>query len=142
MNVCQTARDLSYEDISVGNEASFERTFTDADVATFAQLSGDVNPLHLDPEYAQTTKFGKPIVHGMLVGSLCSTLLGMYLPGKRCLYLKQDLIFKKPVFIGEQVQVKGTVVSKSDSTKIIEIAIVVSRDSETVLEGKAVTQII
>lgn len=142
MNTPATLRDLAYEDISVGDEATFEHSFTDDDVLAFGKLSGDMNPLHLDQKYAETTKFGRPIVYGMLVGSLCSTLLGMYLPGKRCLYLKQDLVFKKPVFVGDPLQVKGTVVSKSDATKIIEVAIVISRDNETVVSGQALVQVL
>ncbi len=135
-------KDLTFEDIKISDSITFERSFTDADVALFAKLSGDMNPLHLDDMYALTTKFKKRLVHGMLVGSLCSQLVGMYLPGKRCLYLKQSLEFKNPVFISDSVKVVGTVVSKSESTKIIEVAISMNVGDTIVLEGSAVVQVI
>jgi len=92
-------KDLSIDEISVGDQASFDQVWSKKDVQAFAELCGDMNPIHIDAEYARTTKFGRPIVHGMLLGAACSKLLGMQLPGKRCLYLKQSLTFKKPVFI-------------------------------------------
>lgn len=136
------ARDLVMEDIQVGEIASFERLWTNEDIATFAKLSGDVNPLHMDEEYAQTTKFKGRLVHGMLVASLCSTLVGMYIPGKRCLYLSQSLFFKNPVYIGDTVTITGTVTAKSLSTKIVSIAISIRRGEEEVLEGEARVQVL
>jgi len=135
-------KELSLNDIKVGDVASFTRIFTEKDVNDFAKLSGDENPLHTDEVYALTTKFKQRLVHGMLVGSLCSTLVGMYLPGKRCLYLSQTLFFKNPVFINDELVVTGTVKSKSVSTGILEILISIKKDLETVLEGIACVQLI
>ena len=137
------ARDLKLEDIKIGDSASFERTFSEADVAAFAELIGDVNPLHMDDAYAQTTKFGKRLVHGMLVGSLFSRFVGMYLPGKHCLYLSQTLEFKQPVFIGDAVVVEGTVQSMSISTGIIRIALTIHKKTgEEVVRGIAQVQFV
>ncbi|MEZ5477348.1 MAG: MaoC family dehydratase [Thiolinea sp.] len=69
--------------LQVGDTASLTRAFSEADVRTYAELCGDKNPVHLDAEYAADTQFGERIVHGMLVSSLFSTLLGMHLPGRR-----------------------------------------------------------
>lgn len=135
-------RDLSIDDINVGDTAEFERTWSDSDVADFARISGDINPLHTDDEYASTTKFKKRLVHGMLLGALCSTFVSMYLPGKRCLYLKQDISFKKPVFIGDTVKISGKVVAKSSSTGILTISINISRDIDIVATGEAHVQVI
>ena len=135
-------KNLSIDDINIGDSASFDRIFTESNVKLFSKLSGDMNPLHIDKRYAKTTKFKHRIVHGMLVGSLCSTLVGMYLPGKKCLYLGQILWFKKPIFIGETVTVRGIVVSKSVSTGIIKISISIMRGADEVTSGEAVVQVL
>lgn len=136
------AKELSFEEINIGNTASFSRTWTEEDVIAFANLSGDHNPLHMDNSYAKGTQFGQRLVHGMLLGSLCSRFVGMYIPGKKCLYLNQTLSFKKPVFIGDTVEVIGTVISKSEVTKILSISIVMKKDDELVVEGEAKVQVI
>ncbi|MFA6601241.1 MAG: MaoC family dehydratase [Candidatus Paceibacterota bacterium] len=134
--------DLSVKDIEVGDTITFEHAFTEKDVETFARLSGDQNPLHLDEEYAQKTEFGRRLVQGMLVGSLCSRLVGMHIPGKRCLYLGQTLLFKKPVFIGETLKVIGTVTSRSHSTRIVKIDISISKGQEIAATGEATTRVL
>lgn len=136
------ASDLTINDINVGDQSSFDRTFSENDVQVFSELSGDINPLHTDEKYANTTAFKKRLVHGMLVGSLCSRLVGMYLPGKRCLYLKQTLSFKRPVFIGDTVKVCGKVISKSEVTKILTIIINIKKGEEIVMEGEANVQVL
>ncbi len=136
------AEDLRMEDIQIGDTASFDRLWTEEDVLIFATLSGDTNPLHMDDDYAQTTQFKKRLVHGMLVASVCSTLVGMYIPGKRCLYLSQTLSFKKPVFIGDTVVVTGVVTAKSSVTKILSIAITVRKGEEEVMIGEAKVQVL
>lgn len=136
------AEDLSIEDIAVGDSASFDRTLREEDVRAFSELTGDRNPLHVDEEYAKTTKFGTRLVHGMLVGSLTSTLVGMYLPGKRCLYLREALAFRHPVVIGDTVTVRGTVTSKSLSTGVLEIAVSIMRGGDEVVEGTATVQVL
>lgn len=136
------AKNLALADIRVGDMATFSRTWEESDVQLFAKVSGDFNPLHMDGEYAGTTKFKGRIVHGLLVASLCSTLVGMYLPGKKCLYLGQTLLFKKPVYINDTVVVLGTVISKSESTRIITLSVVMKKGEEIVLEGEARAQVL
>ena len=136
------AKDISFDYIKVGDNFSFNRTWEDKDIVDFSILSGDKNPLHLDEKYAETTSFKRRIVHGMLVSSLFSTLVGMYLPGKRCLYLKQSISFKKPVFIGDTVTAYGVVLSKSESTKILTLSTIIKKEEEIVIEGEAQVQVI
>lgn len=136
------AKELSFDEIKVGDTDSFSRTWTEEDVTTFANLSGDMNPLHMDNSYAEETQFKQRLVHGMLLGSLCSRFVGMYIPGKKCLYLNQTLSFKKPVFIGDTVEVMGTVTSKSEMTKVLFIFIVIKKGDEIVMNGEAKVQVI
>lgn len=135
-------KEFSINEIKVGDSASFSRVFTEKDVEDFAKLSGDMNPLHTDENYASKTKFKKKLVHGMLVGSLCSALVGMHIPGKRCLYLSQTLYFKNPVYINDKVTVYGVVKSKSVSTGILEISISIKKGDEIAVEGEAHVQLI
>eukprot|EP00457_Paulinella_chromatophora_P004972 gb/GEZN01004985.1/.p1 GENE.gb/GEZN01004985.1/~~gb/GEZN01004985.1/.p1 ORF type:complete len:528 (-),score=70.52 gb/GEZN01004985.1/:242-1825(-) len=90
--------------LAVGDRASMERSFSAAEVSLFGNLSEDRNPLHLDPVFAKTTSFGKQIVHGALVSSLFSALLGSHLPGVGSVYLSQQLQFKAPVFLDQPVR--------------------------------------
>ena len=112
------------EDISIGMEAVFAKTVTEADVLMFAAVSGDTNPLHMNAEFAEQTRFKQRIVHGMLTTSLWSTLVGTRLPGPGCAYMGQDINFLKPVHIGDTVTAKLTV------TKIIETKQRVFLDAE------------
>lgn len=97
------------EDLSVGMSATFSKTITEADILMFAAVSGDTNPVHLDREFAATTAFKERIAHGMLAGSLLSTVFGTKLPGPGCIYLAQDLRFKAPVKINDTVVAKVTI---------------------------------
>lgn len=117
------ARDRAFESLTAGEKASFERTITEADIRTFAELSGDHNPLHTDDAYAATTPFGARVVHGMFIGALVSRLVGMHLPGKRALLVKESLEFKKPVHIGDTVKVEGVIARMSSAMRIIELDI-------------------
>ncbi len=84
--------------MKIGDRRTFRRAITQADVQQFAEVTGDTNPTHLDAAYAATTRFKKPIVHGMLVGSLFSKVFGMDYPGEGTIYCSQTLTFLKPVY--------------------------------------------
>jgi 3-hydroxybutyryl-CoA dehydratase len=99
-----TIRERTHFDI--GEEASLTRTIGEADVAAYARISGDENPIHLDETYAQGTRFGGRIVHGMLIAGLISAVLGNKLPGPGAIYLSQILRFTAPVRVGETVTVR------------------------------------
>ena len=110
-----------FDELNIGKEVDFTHTFSSDDMDQFSNLTGDHNPLHADEEYAQTTEFKGTVVHGMLAGSLFSTLVGMYLPGKYCLFLSLDMQFHNPVKPGQEVVVYGKIINKIDSLKILEI---------------------
>jgi 3-hydroxybutyryl-CoA dehydratase len=94
------------DDLSIGMEAVFAKTVTEADVLMFAAVSGDTNPLHINAEFAEQTRFKKRIVHGMLTTSLWSTLVGTKLPGPGSAYMSQEIHFLKPVHVGDTVTAK------------------------------------
>lgn len=91
------------EDIHIGMSESYSQTITDADIKQFAGISGDRNPVHMDENYAEASRFKKRIAHGMLSSSFFSALFGTKLPGHGCVYVSQNLKFRKPVYIGDTI---------------------------------------
>jgi 3-hydroxybutyryl-CoA dehydratase len=104
------------EDITAGMEATFSKTVNEADIVQFAEISGDDNPVHLDEDFAVKTIFKGRIAHGMLSAAFISTVLGTRLPGPGCIYLHQNLKFRAPVRIGDEVEAK-VVVTEVNSEK-------------------------
>ena len=113
--------EYSYDDIFIGQKESFMIKITESMVQTFGNLSGDLNPLHMDTKFAESSSFKKRIVHGMLLSTFFSQLVGMYLPGKNALYFSQTLNFRSPCYIDDEIEVVGEVTEKSDSTKMITV---------------------
>lgn len=89
--------------LEVGMSASYSQTITDYDIRAFAGLSGDRNPVHLDDNYAAESRFKQRIAHGMISSSFFSALFGTKLPGEGCVYVSQELNFRRPVYIGDTV---------------------------------------
>lgn len=119
--------------------ASFTRKVTDQDILHFAALTEDVNPIHIDEEYAATTMFKERIAHGALTASFISTLIGTILPGKNVIYLSQNSKFTAPVRIGDTLKVEGKIIDKRPDKKILTIQTnVYNQKDELVLEGTAV----
>ena len=131
-----------YQDVKTGNVYSFMHTITKDDALKFAELNGDYNPLHLDECYGRECKIGKNVVHGMLTASLFSTLIGMYCPGKNSLYLSQTIQFKMPLFYGEIVEARATIMNKIDATKILKIKTEIYRGNDLIVTGEAHAQFI
>ncbi len=102
-------RGFRLDDLSIGMTAAYEHIVTEGDVVKFADISGDRNPVHLDEDYAKTTRFGGRIVHGMLSASFVSTTIASRLPGPGTIYLTQNLSFRAPVRIGDKVEARVTV---------------------------------
>lgn len=128
----------TYDQIEVGETASLERAVTESDIELFALVSGDVNPAHLDAEFAAKDIFGKPVAHGMWTASLVSAVLGTTLPGPGCIYLGQTIAFTKPVFPGDTVTATATVLEKQDKKRLVRLeTICTNQDGETVLKGEA-----
>jgi 3-hydroxybutyryl-CoA dehydratase len=133
--------ELAYEDIKVGDDASISRTITEAHIVAFAGLTGDMNPVHVDAEYAAKSMFGERIAHGMLVAGLISAVIGTELPGPNSIYLGQELKFTAPVKIGDTVTVTVTVTEKRDDKRIIKLQTTATNQrGEMVVDGSAVIE--
>ncbi len=125
--------------IKIGDSASITKTFSDADVRSFAEISGDKNPIHLDDEYAEKTQFKRRLVHGLLAAGLISAVIGTELPGEGSIYLNQSLSFRAPVFIGDRITATVTVVKLREDKPIITLETVCkNQDEKVVIEGEAV----
>jgi 3-hydroxybutyryl-CoA dehydratase len=125
--------------LKVGDTASLTKAITDADIRAFAELSGDRNPIHLDDEYAATTRFGRRIAHGMLAASLISTVLGTQLPGIGTVYLSQNSRFLAPVYPGDTVTARVTVISVREDKPIVTLeTICENQHGEVLIKGEAV----
>jgi 3-oxoacyl-[acyl-carrier protein] reductase len=132
-----------FDEIAVGDEAEVVRTVTADDVATFARLTGDDNPLHMDEAFAAATTFRKRVVHGMLTASFLSTVIGTKLPGPGALWFEQQLRFLAPVRIGERVTVRARVLSKSAAARIITLATdVFAGNGRPVITGEAKVKVL
>lgn len=111
----------TFDEIKIGDSANIERILTLKDIMLFAIMSGDVNPAHVDPEYAKDDMFHKIIAHGMWGASLISTVLGTELPGPGTIYLGQTLKFLHPIVPGDSITVSVTVINRKPVKNIIEL---------------------
>lgn len=127
------------EAFEIGERATFTKTISEADVATFAQVTGDFNPLHMDEDYARQTRFGRRIAHGVLTAGLISTVLGTRLPGPGAIYLEQTLRFLAPVYLGDTITAEVEVIAWRTDKRIITLQTTCrNQDGKDVLAGQAV----
>ena len=125
--------------LKIGDGASLTKTFTDEDVRTFAEISGDKNPVHLDDNYAASTQFKQRLVHGMLTAGLISAVLGTKLPGPGSIYLSQSINFRAPVFINDTITATVTVSKTRMGKPIVTLETVCkNQDDVVVLDGEAI----
>ncbi len=128
-----------YEDIKIGDSAEVEHTFTEQDIQTFGDLSGDYNPLHFNDEWAKKTMFGGRIAHGILTAALISNVIGMKLPGTGTIYLSQQMRFRKPVKIDDKITARVEVIEKDDEKERITLRTTcTNQDKSVVLDGEAI----
>lgn len=106
-------------DFYIGEQASLTKTVTESDVTTFARLIGDMNPIHIDDDYARSSRFGRRVAHGALTGGLISAVLGNKLPGPGSIYLSQQIEFLAPVFIGDTITAVVEVTSWRPEKRIV-----------------------
>jgi 3-hydroxybutyryl-CoA dehydratase len=128
---------MFFEDLSVGQKASFGKTITEADIVLFAAVTGDTNPMHLNADYAKDTIFGERIAHGMLAAGLITKVLGTQLPGPGTIYMSQSLQFRAPVRIGETVTAMVEVLALHPEKHRATLRTVCTVRGKPVLEGEA-----
>jgi 3-hydroxybutyryl-CoA dehydratase len=127
-----------YEDIQVGDKAYKSVLVDEALLSSWASLTGDLNPVHMDEEYASQSFFRRRVAHGLLPASLIGAILGNELPGPGSIYLSQSLEFKGPVYLGDQITAAVTVMEKDDSLKKFRLQTeIVNQRGQTVLTGEA-----
>lgn len=121
-----------------GDSAEVTKILDEGDIQAFAEVTGDHNPIHLDDEFAKTTRFGRRIAHGMLSASLISAVLANKLPGEGSIYLGQTLQFVAPVFPGDEVTARVTVKEIREDKPIVKLdTICVNQRGEIVIRGEA-----
>jgi 3-hydroxybutyryl-CoA dehydratase len=124
------------EDFEPGQHVSFSKTFTEDDLRRFIEITGDVNPLHVDDEFAAGTPFGRRVLHGMLTASIFSTMVGMLLPGTGAIYRSQTIRFLLPVHLDETVTAHFVVRSVDHAKHRLEIdAWIENEAGQHVIEG-------
>lgn len=130
-----------FSSFSVGEEFTFSKTITEADIVLFAGVSGDTYPLHVDDEYAKTTRFGRRVAHGMLSASLLSTVCGMMLGIPGGIYVEQSLRFRRPVFIGDTLTARAELVSIDAAKRRLHCTTtIVNQHGKVVVDGASVLQ--
>lgn len=123
----------------VGDTSSLTRTITAEDIRQFSELVGDTNPVHTDEAFAQKTRFGRCIAHGMWGASLISAILGTKLPGPGTIYLSQSLSFQAPIFPGDTVTARVTVVKVREDKRIVTLETICENQAgNLLLKGEAV----
>lgn len=128
----------TFDEIDVGESATLCRTLSWKDIELFAAMSGDVNPAHMDADFARSDMFHKIIAHGMWGGALISTVLGTELPGPGTIYMSQTLRFRRPIGLGDTVTVRVTESGKDAAKRRVTFDCeVTNQNGETVIEGTA-----
>jgi len=133
----ETRKTYYFEDLVLGMEASVSKTVTMADIETFADVSGDYNPVHMDPEFASKTIFKQVIAHGLLTASYISTVFGMKMPGPGAIYVSQTLNFKAPVKVGDEVLARVIVVDLMPAKNRARFDCFCTVRGKLVLDGEA-----
>ena len=137
MNKSLVFNKIPLEEIEIGVCVSYSQTITDADIKAFAGISGDRNPVHLDENYAQNSKFKKRIAHCMMTASYFSALFGTKIPGEGCVYTHQSLNFKRPVYIGDTVVATVEVISVDLAKKRVFFRTTCKVKNKVVTDGEA-----
>ena len=130
-------KSYTYDEIVIGQAASVSKTISEYDVYAFAGLTGDLNPAHMDAEYAKATVFKERIAHGMLVAGFVSTVLGMYLPGPGTIFLSNTAEFLAPVRIGDTITASCEVVEKLEKGRVRLKTTVSNQEGKVVVRGES-----
>lgn len=131
----------NWDDMQVGDSASFTKTMTETDVIIWVGLTGDLNPIHIDREYSKNTRFGKVLVPGVLVQGLISTVMTQVTFGH--VYANQTIKFLKPVYIGDTITATGTIIEKIDAKNLVKVETkCVNQDGVLVMIGEGMEYIL
>lgn len=130
-----------FEDLAVGQTATMVRTVSEGDIFAYAALSGDYNPVHIDPEYAANTIFKEQIAHGILSAGYISAIFGMQLPGPGAIYISQSLFFKGPVKINDVVESSVVLKELMPEKRRAKFDCACKVNGKVVLEGEAVLMV-
>lgn len=125
----------------IGQSAKISKTITETDVYNFAGICGDFNSLHMNKMEAEKSIFGRRIVHGALISSFISTVLGMYLPGDGTIYLRQEVNYKKPVYLEDTITAKVVVSEIHENGNAVLETCIVNQKGEQVINGIAVVKL-
>jgi len=127
------------DQLNIGEKASLTKQITESDVFRFAEVTGDRNPIHIDPEYASRTRFKERIAHGMLTASLISAVIGNHLPGPGNIYVSQSLAFTAPVKLGDVIEAEVEIIEKIPERNRVRLRTVCrNQDGTVVIDGEAV----
>lgn len=129
---------MKYE---IGQSAAFSKTISECDVYSFAGITGDFNPLHVNAKKAEEMRFGKRIVHGMLTASFLSTVIAGYMPGPGTIYLEQNTRFLKPVYFGDTITATVTISELLGKGNVKLRTTVTNQDGIAVIDGTAIVRL-
>jgi acyl dehydratase len=135
MTVAEQARVLTWDRLAEGMAATVDFAVTPAEMRAFAALSGDYNALHHDPAFARGKGFDGVVVYGGLIVAKISQLIGMKLPGRDAVWMGLSLRFRKPLYVGQQARLEGTITRLSDATRVVGLRIEVSSAGQLLAEG-------
>jgi len=138
----ERARDLSLDDIYVGLEVAVSWRAEAREIDDFAKLSGDKNPLHMSDAYAKGHEFSGRVVHGFLLGARVSGLIGMIIPGRRCLLLEEKLTFPAPVYIGDDILFRVSVEDVHEDMTLVFLKVTAKNATQTVLRGRVTCKLL
>lgn len=128
----------SIDELQLGEKASFSKTITETDIYNYAGIAGDFNPMHVNEEYAKTTRFKRRVAHGGVITCLIGPVLGTMLPGLGTVALEQTLRFKAPVFIGDTITAIAEVIDRNVEKNIAVLKLIwQNQRGEIVVEGEA-----
>lgn len=129
---------MDFENLKIGMKESISKTITETDIILYSGISLDCNPVHLNKEYAEASRFKKRIAHGMLTAGLISAVLGTKLPGEGTIYLEQNLKFKQPVYLGDTITATCEIIDIiKEKRKVILSTICINQDEKIILTGES-----
>lgn len=129
---------MKFEELAVGMKANVKKTITEADVILYSGITLDINPAHLDEEYAKGTIFKHRIAHGMLTAGLVSAVLGTKLPGEGSIYMGQELKFTAPVYFGDTIEATAEIIELIPEKNVVILSTICkNQEGKEVLKGQA-----